>query len=126
MSSSWGPGSAAVSGVGASSSPVSLSSLSSPWEGAAVVVVALGEGGATVRRFQGHHCRREWGVGSIDLQWNRSRLPAMMGSRLEESSPNADRGQPPECWGACFGTAESKHIQNTFFWRGGRRNQDGS
>jgi hypothetical protein len=72
-------------------------------------------------RFQGHR-----GVGSIDPQSNRSRLPAMMGSRLEESSPIADRWPSPEAWGACFGTAESKHIQNTSFWRGGRRNQDGS
>jgi hypothetical protein len=77
-------------------------------------------------RFQGHHCRREGAVGSIDPQSNRSRLPAMMGSRLEESSPFADRWQPLEAWCACFGTAESKHIQNTSFWRGGRRNQDGS
>jgi hypothetical protein len=77
-------------------------------------------------RFQGHHCRREGGVRSIDPHSNRSRLPAMMGSRLEESSPIADRWQPPEAWGACYGTAESKHIQNTSFWRVGRRNQDGS
>jgi hypothetical protein len=120
MSSGWGPGSAAGSAVGASSS--SVSSSSPPWEGAVVVVVALGEGGL---RFQGHHCRREGGVGSIDPQSKRSRLPAMMESRPEEASLIADRWQPPEAWGACFGTAESKHIQNTSFWRGGRRNQDG-
>jgi hypothetical protein len=98
MSSGWGPGSAAGSGVGASSSSVSSSSSPLPREGAVVVVLALGEGAATVLSVAvpGASLPSGRGVGSIDRQSNRSRLPVMMGSRLEESSPIADRWQPPE------------------------------